>query len=316
MEPLDSRKGLLVFGWVRNNYVADIPDELTKFIQSFSYDVVQCTLEDERFQRVFGTFYSPSSLKWVYAHYNDCSVVPMNIQVELVDGFKFVLSVSGKNNSEREFVLKIDQLSLTKDFVTMKGMIKYQGNTHPKQSILKFTYDDFAIKILSISADENITDNYNKFDMLFHIEIIDVKYHKMKIQQKLQWELDEEDLNDLKDEYAFICRDINDWRICCKGYGGPMMKQAMIIPLTLPRNVVAMRLEFNWELNGDDGKVIKKSDGFSNVSKTGGYIVTWNHSEFVDCHKLEIILDVKIIYIACIGGKCNKDSWIEYGFYD
>ena len=146
-----------MFGWVRNNYHQQIPQELTKVIESFSYHVIPFMYDGEKFQEMNKKRFSLDPIKMK------------------IDGFDFSLSVSNIHQiwmTSWNFDLEIDESSLAaKDILYLKVRIIFSGNIRQKQNLELIYKKGLPLGAKRKIANNEIIGTDNKIDILFQISI-------------------------------------------------------------------------------------------------------------------------------------------------
>ena len=298
-----SRKELLVFGWIRKNCNYNIPGDLARFIQAFSSDAIQWIIQGKKFQEMFqkenenGYKYSNP---WI-------QIDPARV---MVDGFQFILSVNS-NSDRHQFSISIHQSSLTFDFICIKAIITFYGNICAKTSVQFVSYGRKSTMGLFAIWAKDIYD-YNKFDTIFEIDVTEVKYNDIKINDSLTWKLSNYEIDKLYLK-SFVAKNIGNWRIKCANYDGSI-KDLMIQPLALPKDIGLMELEYTLVLRDDKNRVAHARKGDIYVGESGKYIDKWDHSVITYYCNFEIDLNIKIKEILSVDGVCDRNSWFEYGF--
>ena len=118
-----SRKELLVYGWIRQNY-KKIPDDLENLIHILSYDLVKISFDKNEFHDLFEVSeYGYRSEKIPYS----CCVDGIDCKI-LCNTRHTISNGWGRETSSIEFDLEIDRSKLAKDTLQLKIAFEAEGN--------------------------------------------------------------------------------------------------------------------------------------------------------------------------------------------
>ena len=349
-----TKKELLIFGWNRKYNGRSISNELMRIIKLFSLDVFQLLIQREEFRKKFKIVSTPryDSDQPIPRFNDEMKLDPWQMTVD--GSYQFTLSTKlGQRDTQLIFSLSLNQSQTQSqsqpqapDVLGLKVAVAVEGNitrnaTHfiydtcckeyAKQDSIKhdqgFTRYELEYPVptttqkdlFAITATDLEMNKYNKFDMTFCIDILEIKYHKMQIEQELKWKLKRRDLVKLKkksgkDAAVIFSDDSYDWIVGISKVGGPKssQRQISIKPRTLPRNVIGVKLEYFLAISGN-GKRIENM-GTENYNKYGGYLYEWDQLMFKRGKEINIVLNIKIIRISDVDGALKSDLWGKYGF--
>ena len=182
-----TRKELLLSGFARQYKCQEIASDLISLIIIFFYrGVVECKYEGKEFK----DFLKDTS----YGFDETCFS-----KILETDNIPLKLIATKRLHGKIDFELSIDLLRLLQSILSITISVSIRGNI----SELKCDQfeREFAIEnqcrsemkhtLLTINKNMNIGSKYDKFDIEFHIDIIDIKFHKMELVHSLKWKLNE-----------------------------------------------------------------------------------------------------------------------------
>ena len=150
------------------------------------------------------------------------------------------------------------------DLLNVKILLKVKGNIRETTGRKEITYDvPKAINIFCIEGDEVVIDEYDKFDLYLQIEMLEVKCFRIKIEQQLNWNLDECSINNLNKNHGSIRQPLSNWsgaEIAVHALD-KRKKQFVMQKLKLPKNILSVTV---------DHKIVIFGDGDINKSVTYG----------------------------------------------
>ena len=292
-----NRKELLVHGWIRENH--DLPIELNKIIESFSRDVIEWLVEGKRFE----DFFYPTNHSDEQATISKILAVE-GIEMKLVgDPNRYVDRFLFGGYCDVLFSLKIDRSSLLKDTQSLKIEVQIEGNIdNNKYGANQYGLNHYELyydltecdghicDMFGIGARQDIYNEYDKFDIKFYIEIKEIKYHKMQIQQQLKWELNADDINIINEGSLDLKKNTDDWSLQIRSTTLGVFRKLMLRPLTLPALINLITVEYNLEISCDGKNIIKTQNVSEKMNKYGKTIYGWAQKAFEFTAKYEIVL--------------------------
>ena len=312
-------KELLVIGWIRKNY--NIPEDLIKVILLFCGDAIRWLIQDEKLKQIFAKMLS---------RYRDNYQEIIDLIEFRMMCFEFQLFVrSTQGHTALKISLKM--IYSSKTMLGLKIAVKTKGNIGNTDTHLLNVSCQRKMEqdICTITAHEDIIEKYDKFDMLFSFEILEIKYHKMFVKDQLKWKLNTTDLCGLQSpshcnynqqEFDIISKQIdnNRWLLCIDEYQdgeeNAINYNLGLDPLSLPPSIYELEIKYQLVISSNVDIVSNK--GVIRMDKNGEYIYEWNVELFKDIENVEIVLDIEIMEIFARNSSRSiiKSCWSEFGF--
>ena len=304
---------LMVYGWLRGNGI-QMPMELVTILGLFACSFVKWKIKAADCESYSKSLEGPT----INADGINLNISLMHQRYETkIQRYRSKFSRAAYLN------LTVDKTSLIPTILNMTAMVKmecdiFKDKQRPHR--LFFDFQDFGYE-QNILLDCDLSGNKHKeIDMELVIEIIDIKYHKMRIISCLKWELHEDELQKFNSMERAIDYKDDNWMIILYD-NGKGDKGMHIKPVSLPPDVTDLKCEYkvvievNSKEEGDDRLEVK---GFRKFNKDRKLKPDFDLCLMDVYTKCSILIQMEIFEIYTIehfNNGLDQSMWNEYGFF-
>ena len=313
MAAFGSRKEVALNGWIRENSPCDIPNEIILLILLFFQNpVITWSVEDNtKFKEIFKRGFNVNL--WNNLHWTNY-VKTIFSKTFTLNEYDFYLFV------EITFHDIICSLQLKTEMADIINYIKIGCNLQSNINIKQFKSKELHFRnlgytfnrdIFKLAAKDNqtykIIQGYDKLEMKFDFEILEIKQFEIMVKDTLNWTLNYNLLHSskMRKKYNHWILEINDDRLMFK------------VICSLPRVVTKVKIRYNLELIS--GSQFIEAEGYLFVyDNFNGEIYNLSDVRFDNRRIEKIVFKIEIIKIFAIYGQVRytlrRDEWADWGF--